>query len=101
MPRLGLREWVAVGRVIAHGDLLRTSSNLGLCQKFERSLARRMGARHALAVNNGTAALITALQACRIGPGDEVRCRPIPGWPAPRPYCMSAPCRCWSRSTRP
>ncbi|MFD1510933.1 DegT/DnrJ/EryC1/StrS family aminotransferase [Lacimonas salitolerans] len=72
MPRLGLREWFAVGRVIAHGDLLRTSSSLRLCQKFERGLARRLGARHTLAVNNGTAALITALQACRIGPGDEV-----------------------------
>jgi dTDP-4-amino-4,6-dideoxygalactose transaminase len=41
-------------------------------REFERRLAERWGARHALAVSSGTAALHTALMACGIGPGDEV-----------------------------
>ena len=40
--------------------------------EFERAFAARMGCRHALAVNSGTSALIAALVAAGIGPGDEV-----------------------------
>ena len=39
---------------------------------FEKAFAEAMGARHALAVTSGTAALITSLAAMGIGPGDEV-----------------------------
>jgi 8-amino-3,8-dideoxy-alpha-D-manno-octulosonate transaminase len=39
---------------------------------FEQAFAGAMGARHALAVTSGTAALITSLAAAGIGPGDEV-----------------------------
>ncbi len=39
---------------------------------LETALARRMKARHALAVTSGTAALTTALAALQVGPGDEV-----------------------------
>jgi 8-amino-3,8-dideoxy-alpha-D-manno-octulosonate transaminase len=39
---------------------------------FEKAFAETMGARHALAVTSGTAALITALAATGVGPGDEV-----------------------------
>src|SRR5256886_15385386 len=39
---------------------------------LEKAFAQAMGARHALAVTSGTAALITALAALGIGPGDEV-----------------------------
>lgn len=72
MPRLGVREWISVGRVIAHGDLLRTTSKLRQCVRFERELAEQSEVLHALAVSSGTAALICGLQACGIGPGDEV-----------------------------
>lgn len=40
--------------------------------KFEAEWARRMQASHCLATANGTSALITALAAMDIGPGDEV-----------------------------
>ena len=44
---------------------------------FEREFAKRMGARFALAVTSGTAALTTALAALQVGPGDEVI---LPAW---------------------
>lgn len=41
-------------------------------KEFEEKFAAKFGAKHALAVNSCTSALITALVACGIGPGDEV-----------------------------
>ncbi len=41
---------------------------------FERAFAEALGARHAVAVNSGTAALHLALAALGIGAGDEVIC---------------------------
>ena len=40
--------------------------------ELERAIAAYTGARHAIAVNNGTDGLILALRACGIEPGDEV-----------------------------
>jgi dTDP-4-amino-4,6-dideoxygalactose transaminase len=40
--------------------------------RFEESWARIMGAKHCVAVANGTSALITSMAALGIGPGDEV-----------------------------
>lgn len=40
--------------------------------EFERAFAAHMGARHALAVNSGTSALVCALVALGVGPEDEV-----------------------------
>lgn len=72
MPRLGPGEFLAVGRVFAHGNLLRTEGGLNMCRNFEQELARFCKTDHALAVSSGTAALYCALQACEIGPGDKV-----------------------------
>jgi len=41
-------------------------------RQFEEEFAARCGARHAISVNSGTAALHVALAAAGIGPGDEV-----------------------------
>ena len=40
--------------------------------RFEETWSRIMGAKHCVAVANGTSALITSLAALGIGPGDEV-----------------------------
>lgn len=41
-------------------------------QRFEEAFADYVGVDHAIGVNNGTSALQLALQACNVGPGDEV-----------------------------
>ncbi|MFH9571279.1 DegT/DnrJ/EryC1/StrS family aminotransferase [Streptomyces sp. NPDC017454] len=40
--------------------------------ELEQAIARRTGARHAVAVANGTDALVILLRAAGVGPGDEV-----------------------------
>jgi perosamine synthetase len=45
--------------------------------RFEEACAKMAGAKHAVAVNNGTTALEIALQAYNIGPGDEVITTPF------------------------
>jgi len=73
MIRPGFREWLAVGRLFLNGHLLRTDdAGLHLCGRFEAELAAFTGSSHALALSSGTAGLVCALQACGIGPGDEV-----------------------------
>jgi perosamine synthetase len=46
-------------------------------EEFERAFASYTGARHAVAVANGTAALHAAMFALGIGPGDEVIVPPL------------------------
>src|SRR5437660_9355860 len=73
MPRVGIREMVALGRVIASGKLARYSAgDNGLTAQFEARLSKKLGAKHVLTVNSGTSALISALVGAGIGPGDEV-----------------------------
>lgn len=43
-----------------------------LTEEFEAAFAKKIGARHVVAVNSGTAALHLALRLIGIGPGDEV-----------------------------
>jgi dTDP-4-amino-4,6-dideoxygalactose transaminase len=42
------------------------------CEAFEEEIARWLGARHAIGVSSGTAALHLAAVAASLGPGDEV-----------------------------
>jgi 8-amino-3,8-dideoxy-alpha-D-manno-octulosonate transaminase len=46
-------------------------------REFEQAFASKVGSKYALAVNSCTSALITALVACGVGPGDEVI---VPGY---------------------
>ena len=43
-----------------------------MVQRFEEHCCEMTGARHAIAVNNGTTALVVALEALELQPGDEV-----------------------------
>lgn len=67
-PSIGDEEIQAVTEVLRSGWL-------GLGPKtaeFEKAFAKYVGARHAIGLNSGTAALHLALAALDIGPGDEV-----------------------------
>jgi perosamine synthetase len=67
-PALGQEEISAVSDVLKSGMLASGDRVL----EFERKFADFCGSNHAVAVNNGTAALHAALLAAGIGPGDEV-----------------------------
>lgn len=58
----------AVETVIARGDFILGNA----VDRFEEEFSAYVGARHAVGVNSGTAALTIALRATGIEPGDEV-----------------------------
>jgi len=62
------RLLAAVGTVIDHGQFILGDE----VAEFERRFAELCGVRYALGLNSGTDALILALKALGIGPGDEV-----------------------------
>lgn len=75
---MGNEELKEVQDVFAHGGVLFRHGFDGLrnncykVQQFEKEFAQQMGAKYALAVTSGTAALRVALAALDIGVGDEV-----------------------------
>lgn len=72
-PYLGRRELAAVREVLESGLLTDSSYEGGkYVKEFERKLASRLGVKHAIAVNSGTAALQTSLMAYNVKAGDEV-----------------------------
>ena len=71
--KFGPEEEALLLQVIRSGQLAQGP----MVERFE-SLCREMtGAEHAVAVNNGTAALVLAVQALGLGPGDEVITSPF------------------------
>ncbi len=76
-PAIGSEEIAAVTETLESGWL--TSGPRA--EELERRLAELTGARHALAVASGTAAMHLSLVGLGIGPGDEVITTPIT-WPA-------------------
>ena len=70
---IGEEEINAVAETIRKGWLTRFQSGTeGYLAKSERELAKMAGVKHALMMNSGTSALISAMVALGIGPGDEV-----------------------------
>lgn len=73
------RQWIGDEDVAAVAEVLK--SDFITCgpkvEEMERSLETYTGAKHAVAVSNGTAALHCACIAAGIGPGDEVITTPI------------------------
>jgi dTDP-4-amino-4,6-dideoxygalactose transaminase len=76
-PAVGDEEIAAVAEAIRSGWLTTGPRAAELEERF----AAYAGAKHALAVSSGTAAMHLALVALGIGPGDEVITTPIT-WPA-------------------
>jgi dTDP-4-amino-4,6-dideoxygalactose transaminase len=72
-PLIGSEEETAVLEVLRSGQLAEGPR----VKAFEAEFAAYCGARHAITVNSGTAALIVALQANGVGPGDEVITSPF------------------------
>jgi len=68
-PLLGERERALVDECVASGWVSSVGKFVDL---FERQLAEATGARHAVAVASGTAALHVAYMLAGAGPGDEV-----------------------------
>ncbi|HPT37363.1 MAG TPA: DegT/DnrJ/EryC1/StrS family aminotransferase [Methanothrix sp.] len=67
-PIIGDEEIRAVERVLRSGMLAQGEA----VAKFEDDFASYIGAKNAIAVNNGTVALDLAVKALGLGPGDEV-----------------------------
>ena len=67
----GADEVAAVTEVLEEQNLFRYRPD-SQCNLFEQEVAEFLGVRHALIVNSGTSALICAMKAVGIGPGDEV-----------------------------
>jgi 8-amino-3,8-dideoxy-alpha-D-manno-octulosonate transaminase len=71
---IGEEEKAAVMEVLDSQSLFRHYGPRPLRKvaQFERAFAQAVGARHAVGVTSGTGALMTALAALGVGPGDEV-----------------------------
>lgn len=73
------RQWIDEDDIQAAADVLR--SDFITCgpkvEEMERTLENYTGAKHAVAVSNGTAALHCACIAAGVGPGDEVITTPL------------------------
>jgi perosamine synthetase len=71
-------DWPIIGPAEEKGLLATLHSrkwnrlNGGAVTRFEQAWTERLGIKHALATSSGTSALVCALNALDIGPGDEV-----------------------------
>ena len=63
-------------------------SGIDITMKFEEEYAAWQGSKYALGFNNGTAALLAAMFACKVGVGDEIICPSVTYWASALP-CFS------------
>jgi len=66
-----------IGQLVREG---RISWDEALTENLERELAAYFGVKHALLVNNGTAAAFSAFSSVGLGPGDEIIAPPYSHW---------------------
>jgi len=73
------RQWIDEDDIQAVVEVLRSDwlTTGPKVEEFEQAVADYVGAKHAVAVSSGTAALHAAMYAIGIGPGDEVILPPI------------------------
>lgn len=71
-PRIDEREIEMVTKVLKSGILTARVGSSSMVASFEQACAKLVEAKHAVAVNSGTAALHMALLAAGVKPGDEV-----------------------------
>ncbi|MCL2691603.1 MAG: DegT/DnrJ/EryC1/StrS family aminotransferase [Candidatus Bathyarchaeota archaeon] len=72
MPKIGEEEVQAVLETVSKGPLTNALGQGPKVLEFERDYAKFAGVKHAVAVNNGTAALNAALLAAGVAGSDEV-----------------------------
>ena len=72
MPQIGEQEIEAVVKVLKSGVLTAHPGNGPAVKQFETEFRKFVNTKHAIAVNNGTAALHMALLAIGVTSGDEV-----------------------------
>ncbi len=72
MYRIGQEEKEAAARVIDSKNFFKVNNGLKEVEHAEKEIKEKFGCRHAIVMTSGKAALISALTALGIGPGDEV-----------------------------
>lgn len=72
MPQIGREEIQMVTKVLRSQILTGRLGSGPMCEKFEEGFAKFVEAKHAVAVNSGTAAIHMALWAAKVKSGDEV-----------------------------
>lgn len=80
-PPFGKEEGEAVARLVTEGDVTYSPR----IRDFESKFADYVGVRFALACNNGTSALHSALFGLKLRPGDEVLCPVYTYWASAMP----------------
>ena len=72
MYRIGKEEIQAVAKVIESRELFKCNGGLQETMHCEQEMKELFGCQNAILMTSGKAALIAAMVACGIGPGDEV-----------------------------
>lgn len=72
MFRMGKEEIDAVARVIESKQLFKINEGLRETERAESEMCEKFDVKHAICMTSGHAALVSALVAMGIGPGDEV-----------------------------